>query len=112
MFLAWSRNIACPEPRVVARHAARGRVYARLLFAGLPNASNYQPGIPAFLDESTPFEADAVPGCIGADINFDRCLVMSSASSALSKTATVCAVAVGAYAIVLGALLTPPLQRL
>ena len=109
MFLAWSRNIACPEPRVVARHAARGRVYARLLFAGLPNASNYQPGIPAFLDESTPFEADAISGCIGADINFDRCLVMSSA---LSKTATVFAVAVGAYAIVLGALLTPPLQRL
>lgn len=38
--------------------------------------------------------------------------VMPSASSVLSKTATTCAVAVAVYAIILGALLTPPLQRL
>ncbi|KAM0717632.1 hypothetical protein Q7P37_007484 [Cladosporium fusiforme] len=36
---------------------------------------------------------------------------MSSASSLLSNTATGCAVAVAVYALVLGALLTPPLQR-
>ncbi|GAB7326135.1 hypothetical protein MBLNU13_g10145t1 [Cladosporium sp. NU13] len=36
---------------------------------------------------------------------------MPSASSVLSKTATACAVAAGVYAIIIGALLTPPLQR-
>ncbi|KAM0712669.1 hypothetical protein Q7P35_000116 [Cladosporium inversicolor] len=36
---------------------------------------------------------------------------MPSASSVLSKTATACAVAAGVYAIIIGSLLTPPLQR-
>lgn len=39
-------------------------------------------------------------------------IVMPSASSVISKTATACAVAAGVYAIIIGLLLTPPLQRL
>jgi hypothetical protein len=62
MFLAWNRNIACPEPKVVARH-----VVASMHVCYLP-AYHMHPSINLesrhLLTSQYFFEADAIPECI------------------------------------------------